>query len=617
VKIAFVGHSYHFATRSNSYLLDLLRELGEVEIFPDTSWQDDRLPDWLPLFSPAEYDCLVVYQSLFLFHQLAEPHPNVLFVPMYDGMVHDGVFHWHERYGEAKTLCLSLALYREVRRRTEHAFYAQYYPQPPDEEPEPNRDPLDAFFWYRAPPITHSLVADLTRGTTLGRLTLHDAPDPNARHPTRRGRLPRAREIHESRWFADCGDYLDLLARHSLFFASRLREGIGLSFLEAMGRGLCVVAPATPAHDEYISDGTNGLLYRPDAPEPLDLDSTARLGARARASAIDGWQRWLRGRQRLLDFIAAPTASIGRRPAVLDFWRATQRADRSRRATAAESWPRVSVITVCRNAAAELERTIASVTEQTHPNLEYLVIDGASTDGTVELIERHGAAIDFWQSRPDSGVYPAMAEALVHASGEYVIFMNAGDRFVGPESLEALFARAPQSADVLYGDHVYESSDGDDELKRVRDFEHTWRDLKRGRIGPRWLEGMPCHQTVAIRASLLRRFGFDPAFRIAADHELYFRLRRAGCLFYNCGELVAIYRGEGLSARHFDRCVEEWLALAVRHGPEAPARRFYGSAFQLAPTDVRRVIWRARLDRWLGRSRAEYPSPSAESTSVG
>ncbi|WP_169799520.1 glycosyltransferase family 2 protein [Novosphingobium lentum] len=114
---------------------------------------------------------------------------------------------------------------------------------------------------------------------------------------------------------------------------------------------------------------------------------------------------------------------------------------------------KISVITVSYNAASEIDPTLRSVAGQTYRDIEYLVIDGGSTDGTIGIVQRYGDAIDTFVSEPDGGIYDAMNKALRLATGDAVIFMNAGDYFYSPYIVElaAEFMTTNPAADVVYG----------------------------------------------------------------------------------------------------------------------------------------------------------------------
>lgn len=114
---------------------------------------------------------------------------------------------------------------------------------------------------------------------------------------------------------------------------------------------------------------------------------------------------------------------------------------------------KISIVTVSYNAASEIEPTLRSVAAQTWQDVEYLVVDGASSDGTLDLVERYRSAVDVLVSEPDGGIYDAMNKALRLATGDAVIFMNAGDYFYSPYVVElaAEFMQANADAGVVYG----------------------------------------------------------------------------------------------------------------------------------------------------------------------
>ena len=99
----------------------------------------------------------------------------------------------------------------------------------------------------------------------------------------------------------------------------------------------------------------------------------------------------------------------------------------------------ISIVTVSYNAVLTIEQTILSVINQTYPNVEYIIIDGGSTDGTVDIIKKYEDKIAYWVSEPDKGIYDAMNKGVVVATGEWINFMNAGDIFTDGDVIDKLF----------------------------------------------------------------------------------------------------------------------------------------------------------------------------------
>ena len=169
--------------------------------------------------------------------------------------------------------------------------------------------------------------------------------------------------------------------------------------------------------------------------------------------------------------------------------------------------PEVSIITVVRNDARGLERTMDSVAAQDYANREYVVIDGASTDGTLEVLQRRSAEVTRWTSESDPrGVFAAMNKGVELASGRYVCFMNAGDRFASPRALTGLLQPAP-SAELVWGDCIVEKRDRE-EYRSARDT------LKKLHVAM-----VVSHQSLfTLREALLRR-PFDESIWVAADYD--------------------------------------------------------------------------------------------------
>lgn len=113
--------------------------------------------------------------------------------------------------------------------------------------------------------------------------------------------------------------------------------------------------------------------------------------------------------------------------------------------------PKLSIITVCYNNKSGLQKTLESVKRQTYKDYEYIIIDGGSTDGTVELIKENEAYIDYWVSEKDNGIYNAMNKGIQVAKGEYCYFLNSDDCLATPETLEKIFKKVKDDPDIIYG----------------------------------------------------------------------------------------------------------------------------------------------------------------------
>src|ERR1700744_2808717 len=122
--------------------------------------------------------------------------------------------------------------------------------------------------------------------------------------------------------------------------------------------------------------------------------------------------------------------------------------------------PTLSVIAIIYNNARDIERTMLSVLNQTYPNIEYIIIDGKSNDGTLDIISQYKNRIGKLISEKDEGIYDAMNKGLAQATGGYVIFMNSGDEFYDKDTVKAVFGSAPD-ADIYYGETEMINDDGE------------------------------------------------------------------------------------------------------------------------------------------------------------
>jgi glycosyltransferase involved in cell wall biosynthesis len=216
--------------------------------------------------------------------------------------------------------------------------------------------------------------------------------------------------------------------------------------------------------------------------------------------------------------------------------------------------PKISVVTISLNRRAELETTIQSVLTQSYPNIEYLIIDGGSTDGSVEQIKQWGSRIQYWASEKDRGIYDAMNKGVRAATGEWVIFMNAGDRFHDETVVADIFAGLHEDADLVYGhSRLWYSREG---MGRFVSAE-----------SPSVLPlRMNCsHQSLFTRRALLLRTPFSVDL-MAADYEFLARMHTGGSRFKAIDRIVSVCSTGGISDTNRMQSLFQRWTIATRYG---------------------------------------------------
>jgi hypothetical protein len=294
-RILFVDHDFHLMTRSSDFFVELLGKAFDVDKLhlpprAITNADDVRVPSGI--------DAVVVWQLDHLAPIfLAQGYPTII-VPMFDGSNALPDLHW-ALLRPARFVNFSLFLHARLRQLQCTSLLVKYFPPPKGRVA--SFSSLRAFLWQRRPQEGFDVgLVERLFGAGLNTLQVHDAPD--ERQKTHRFKS-RLFDVSYSTWFEEKGDYLTALERANVFIAPREAEGIGHAFLEAMARGMLVVANARPTHTEYICDGLNGMLFDWRRPHLLDVDGAAELGRRAWETVVEGHAKWMRQVPQMMQFI--------------------------------------------------------------------------------------------------------------------------------------------------------------------------------------------------------------------------------------------------------------------------------------------------------------------------
>ena len=245
------------------------------------------------------------------------------------------------------------------------------------------------------------------------------------------------------------------------------------------------------------------------------------------------------------------------------------------------SLPKITVVTVTYNAEQTLERTLQSVASQTYPRVEHLIVDGLSVDGTLSLIQEYAEdnsvcdtphEIQFIRE-PDSGLYDAMNKAIDNANGDYLVFLNAGDKFHSDDTLERVvetvssvhgneFDEATWPA-VLYGETDIVDDNG--VFLRHRRLQTpevlSWRSFLSGML--------VCHQSFYVRTDMARQFHYNLRYRFSGDFDWCIRImkdaQQQGQSLFNTRMVLTDYLSEGMTTKNHRKSLFERLCIMCRH----------------------------------------------------
>lgn len=239
--------------------------------------------------------------------------------------------------------------------------------------------------------------------------------------------------------------------------------------------------------------------------------------------------------------------------------------------------PKFSIVTVTYNAGSTLEDTIQSVITQTYKDVEYIIVDGKSTDNTMEIVRHYQDHIHTVVSEPDKGLYDAMNKGLKLATGDYVCFLNAGDELHEDDTLQLIVHSLlpdKELPDVIYGQTAIVDEEGHFlRMRRLAPPEHlTWKSFRHGML--------VCHQAFFVRRD--KAVPYDMKYRFSADFDWCIRIMKQSNVLHNSHLVLIDYLNEGVTTRNHKASLKERFRIMCK---------YYGTI----PTLVRHLKFALRL----------------------
>lgn len=221
--------------------------------------------------------------------------------------------------------------------------------------------------------------------------------------------------------------------------------------------------------------------------------------------------------------------------------------------------PKFSIITVTYNAADTIEDTIQSVITQQYHNVEYIIVDGKSTDATMDIVAKYAGRITKVVSEPDRGLYDAMNKGMAMATGDYLCFLNAGDCFHEDDTLYNIVhsMHGKEMPDIIYGETAVVDKNGHFlHMRRLSAPEElNWKSFKHGML--------VCHQAFFARHTILEPY--DLKYRFSSDFDWCIKLMKKAGRIHNTHQVLIDYLNEGMTTRNRFASLKERFRIMAKH----------------------------------------------------
>jgi len=220
--------------------------------------------------------------------------------------------------------------------------------------------------------------------------------------------------------------------------------------------------------------------------------------------------------------------------------------------------PKISIITIVYNGASTIEKTIESIASQSYQNIEYIVVDGGSNDGTMDIIKNYSDTVSKWISEPDNGIYDAMNKGVALSTGDYLWFINSGDEVYAPDTLERIFnTNNSPFYDVYYGDTVMIDSEGNEIGSRrlTPPLSLSWRDFKNGML--------VSHQSIIVSKRVAPMY--NTQYKFSADFEWCLLAMKKADRVINTHQILSRFLDGGITKQNIAAGLKERFRIMIRY----------------------------------------------------
>lgn len=299
-KLLFIGHEFHKKTKSSDFLQKLLAGKYEVETFYIDPYKISET-DFTKITGKT-FELLILLQVMPSLEELRKyiSFKQCAFFPMYDNTKTLNSPLWNE-YKNCNIINFSKAFHKTCQDGGLSSYYIQYFPKPAEIIDE--GDEKSIFFWQRSDKITTRTLEKVIDTKEIETVYLHKSIDPKNKF------IPPSKNLETkvvySSWFDTKEEMQKYIQKSALYFAPRRYEGIGMSFLEAMASGRCVIAPDYPTMNEYIKNGETGFLYNYKKPELLTILNVREIQKNTAEYIKQGYEKWEKEKYKIFDYIEA------------------------------------------------------------------------------------------------------------------------------------------------------------------------------------------------------------------------------------------------------------------------------------------------------------------------